>query len=61
MPFQTYEVLSGREFTHGLTREAPVSFSMADPANPDSSRTLASTMWAVGFYNATGAHTIGRV
>ena len=23
MPFQTYQTLSGREFTHGLTREAP--------------------------------------
>jgi hypothetical protein len=61
MPFQTYDVLSGREFVHGLTREAPVTFSMVDPGQPDSSRTLASTMWAVGFYNATGAHTIGRV
>ena len=24
IPFQTYNVLAGREFTHGLTREAPV-------------------------------------
>lgn len=59
MPFQTYDVLSGREFVHGLTREAPVSFSLA---NVDGGKTpLATTMWAVGFYNGTGAYTLGTV
>lgn len=61
MPFQTYDVMSGREFAHGLTREAPVAFSVKAPGHPDASITINGTMWAVGFYNATGAYTIGRV
>ncbi len=66
MPFQTYDALSGREFVHGLTREAPVSFNVKDPAQSSSrqsssSLTVNGTMWAVGFYNATGAHTLGQV
>jgi hypothetical protein len=56
MPFQTYDALSGREFVHGLTREAPVSFSLRDA--PD---VLPTTMWAVGFYNPTAAATLGQV
>jgi hypothetical protein len=61
MPFQTYDTLSGREFVHGLTREAPVTFSMKDPADPSKSVSLPSTVWAVGFYNPTAAHTLGTV
>ena len=61
IPFQTYDVLSGREFTHGLTREAPVSFNVRDPDHPEASVTLASTMWAVAFFNPTAAYTLGTV
>lgn len=56
MPFQTYDPMSGREFTHGLTREAPVTFSVQDGTGTDQ-----STMWAVGIYNATAAYTLGQV
>lgn len=61
MPFQTYDALSGREFVHGLTREAPVTFSLKAVSNPDGSDTLATTVWAVAFFNPTAAHTLGRV
>ncbi len=54
IPFQTYDAMSGREFTHGLTREAPVTFS-----TPQGDKQ--STMWAVGFFNATAAYTLGTV
>ena len=54
IPFQTYDAMSGREFTHGLTREAPVTFSTPQ-GNID------TTMWAVGFFNATAAYTLGTV
>ncbi|MDK2778213.1 MAG: hypothetical protein KYX62_11165 [Pseudomonadota bacterium] len=54
IPFQTYDAMSGREFTHGLTREAPVTFST--PAG-----NIDTTMWAVGFFNATAAYTLGTV
>lgn len=56
MPFQTYEVLSGREFVHGLTREAPVTFSVSTQA-----ATLGTTVWAVGFYNGNAAPTLASV
>ena len=56
IPFQTYDPMSGREFTHGLTREAPVAFSIQSSDQIDH-----STMWAVGFYNATAAYTLGQV
>jgi hypothetical protein len=60
MPFQTFDVLQGREFIHGLTREAPVTFSVQPPpGSADSS--LPTTVWAVGFYNGNGARTIGKV
>jgi len=56
IPFQTYDPMSGREFSHGLTREAPVEFSVkADD------KLVKSTMWAVAFYNATAAYTLGQV
>ncbi len=54
IPFQTYDAMSGREFTHGLTREAPVTFSTPQGA-------INTTMWAVGFFNATAAYTLGTV
>jgi hypothetical protein len=60
MPFQSYDALSGREFVHGLTREAPVTFSMKDAAT-GKSVTLRSTVWAVGFFNPTAAYTLGTV
>lgn len=56
MPFQTYDVLQGREFIHGLTREAPVTFSVAAQAAP-----LGTTVWAVGFYNGNAAPTLASV
>jgi len=56
MPFQTYDSAAGREFTHGLTREAPVTFSTKSGTG-----TASTTMWAVGIYNATAAYTIGRI
>ncbi|APV50171.1 hypothetical protein BWI17_11035 [Betaproteobacteria bacterium GR16-43] len=56
MPFQTYNVLQGREFIHGLTREAPVSVSVASqPAM------LGTTVWAVAFYNGNAAPTLASV
>lgn len=61
MPYQTYDVLSGREFVHGLTREAPVKFSLQIASRADSSAVLASTMWAVAFFNPTAAYTLGTV
>ncbi|MEK9767120.1 MAG: hypothetical protein VW274_11645, partial [Thalassolituus sp.] len=54
IPYQTYDPMSGREFTHGLTREAPVSFSTPEGI-------IATTMWAVGYFNATAAYTLGTV
>jgi len=54
--FQTYDPLSGREFVHGLTREAPVTFSIKSGTG-----SAATTMWAVAIYNATAAYTLGQV
>ena len=56
MPFQTYHPLTGREFVHGLTREAPVTMSVA--AQPS---LLGSTVWAVAFYNGNAATTLAKV
>ncbi len=56
IPFQTYNVLAGREFTHGLTREAPVSFSVNTSPEP-----VNGTMWAVGYFNPTAAYTLGTI
>lgn len=61
IPFQTYDALSGREFVHGLTREAPVAFSMKSAADPATPVLHKSSMWAVGFYNPTAAYTLGTV
>ena len=55
IPFQTYDAMSGREFTHGLTREAPVTFST------QSDGLVKSSMWAIGFFNETAAYTLGTV
>ena len=54
--FQTYDPLSGREFVHGLTREAPVTFSIKSGTGSAS-----TSMWALAIYNATAAHTLGKV
>lgn len=61
MPFQTYDVMTGREFTHGLTREAPVTFNVKDPDHRGASLTLATTVWAVAYFNPTAAYTLGQV
>ena len=61
IPFQTYDALSGREFSHGLTREAPVTFNVKDPDHPGASINLNTTMWAVAFFNPTAAYTLGTV
>jgi hypothetical protein len=56
IPFQTYDALSGREFIHGLTREAPVTYSIKSGTG-----TASTTMWAVGIFNAIAAYTLGTV
>lgn len=56
MPFQTYDVLSGREFVHGLTREAPVEHGVKSQATP-----LYTTVWAVAFYNGNAAPTLASI
>jgi hypothetical protein len=56
MPYQTYDAMSGREFTHGLTREAPVTFSTIGGTGTDS-----STMWAIAVFNATAGYTLGQI
>lgn len=61
IPFQTYNVLSGRDFVHGLTREAPVTFSLKNVNNGSGGDTLNTVVWAVAFYNATAAFTLGQV
>src|SRR5262249_4778841 len=48
--------LNGREFIHGLTRER-----VSRVGELDAHQTHAWNNYAVGFYNATGAATIGRV
>jgi hypothetical protein len=56
MPFQTYDVMQGREFIHGLTREAPVTLSVSTQA-----ANLGTTVWAIGFYNGNAAPTLASV
>jgi hypothetical protein len=56
IPYQTYEPLSGREFVHGLTREAPVAMQING-----GKQTLKTTVWAVGFYNPAAAQSISKV
>lgn len=55
IPYQTYDPMSGREFIHGLTREAPVTMEIKQQGS------LKTTMWAVGFYNPQAANSIGKV
>jgi hypothetical protein len=47
---------SGREFIHGMTKERPSRVPELGPA-----QTAQHDNWAVGFYNARGAFTIGQV
>lgn len=47
---------SGREFIHGMTKERPSRAGELGPA-----QTNPHDNWAVGFYNARGAFTIGQV
>jgi hypothetical protein len=47
---------NGREYIHGLTRERPVP---PKEMHPQQTNTLEN--WAVGFYNAPGGYTIGKV
>ena len=56
MPFQTYSAVQGREFIHGLTREAPVTLSVSTQAAP-----LGTTGWAVAYYNSNAAATLASV
>jgi hypothetical protein len=56
IPFQTYDPSSGREFMHGLTREAPVTFTLSKDGSQ-----LKTTVWAVGFYNPRAAYALGQV
>ncbi len=56
IPFQTYDAMSGREFTNGLTREAPVTFSVKSATGTDH-----ATMWAIAVFNPTAAYTLGQI
>ncbi|MEX2132357.1 MAG: hypothetical protein WD772_12825 [Pseudohongiellaceae bacterium] len=58
IPFQTYSVLTGREFMHGLTRESRLNFSLN---GPNGNFTAVGSVWAVAMYNATAAYTLGTV
>jgi hypothetical protein len=51
-----HSTASGREFIHGMTKERPSRAGELGPA-----QTTQRDNWAVGFYNARGAYTIGRV
>jgi hypothetical protein len=51
-----HSTASGREFIHGLTKERSSRARELGPA-----QTTAHDNWAVGFYNARGAFTIGQV
>ncbi|UML92395.1 hypothetical protein [Shewanella xiamenensis] len=55
IPYQTYDPMSGREFIHGLTREAPVTMAVKDQGD------IKTTMWAVGFYNPQAAGSLAKV
>ena len=55
MPFQTYDVMMGREFVHGLTREAAVKLNVAGRA------TAEYDYLGREFYNGNGARTIAQV
>ena len=55
IPYQTYEPLSGREYVHGLTREAPVTMTLGGTFE------LRTTMWAVGFYNPAAGASLAKV
>jgi hypothetical protein len=55
IPYQTYDPMSGREYIHGLTREAPVTFTLNGNTNVD------TTVWAVGFYNPAAANGISKI
>lgn len=55
IPYQTYDPMSGREFVHGLTREAPVTLTL------NGTTELKTTMWAVGFYNPAAGESISKI
>jgi len=55
IPYQTYDPMSGREFVHGLTREAPVTMTLEERF------ALRTTIWAVGFYNPAAGKSLGTV
>ena len=55
IPYQTYDPMSGREFVHGLTREAPVTMTLNDKYQ------LMTTMWAVGFFNPAAGNSLSRI
>lgn len=55
IPYQTYDPMSGREYIHGLTREAPVTFTLNGNTKVD------TTVWAVGFYNPAAANSISKI
>ena len=48
--------LNGREYHHGLTRERPVPIHELTPK-----QNVGLENWAIGFYNAPGGYTIGKV
>ena len=48
--------LNGREYHHGLTRERPVP-----PKELSVGQDIWLENWAIGFYNAPGGYTIGKV
>lgn len=56
VPWMHFDQLKGREFVHGMTKELTAAVGKFDPAQKNREQA-----WAVGFYNAPGAHTIGQV
>jgi len=52
---------SGREFIHGMTKERPSRVLPGGGGELGPAQTAPHDNWAVGFYNARGAFTIGQV
>lgn len=61
IPYQTYDPMSGREYIHGLTREAPVTMTLGGTTTLGEKTQLKTTMWAVGFYNPAAGESISKI
>jgi len=56
VPWMDANASKGREYVHGLTRELA-----ATPGKLGLDQKVTEASWAVGFYNARGAYTIGQI